>query len=68
METNCARCNVSLMEIGSIMSRFNLDIICAPCESKEKLHPAYPEAHRAELKAVQSGNYNFPGIGKPADL
>jgi len=70
METNCARCNVSFIDgkVSSIMSRFNLDIICSHCESKEKLHPAYHEAQLAELKAVQNGDYNFPGIGKPADL
>ena len=68
---NCARCSASFRgvdAVSSIMSRFNLDIICAACESKEKLHPDYPKAHRAELEAIQGGDYNFPGIGKPADL
>jgi hypothetical protein len=50
------------------MSRFNTDMICDDCENKEKNHPAYAEAVKAELNAVKSGNYNFPGIGKPRDL
>ena len=50
------------------MSRFNTDIICDPCEKLERAHPKYREAQEAELAAVKAGNYNFPGIGKPADL
>ena len=50
------------------MSRFNTDWICIDCEKKEREHPDYKRASEAELKAVQSGNYNFKGIGKPADL
>jgi hypothetical protein len=38
------------------------------CLEKEEKHPKYKEAAAAELRAVQAGNYNFPGIGKPADL
>jgi hypothetical protein len=52
----------------SIMSRFNTDEICMECEEKEKKHPDYPRAVKAEAAAVRAGNYNFPGIGKPADL
>ena len=63
---NCDRCggNASI----SIMSRFNTDTICIPCERKEKDHPQYQEAAEAELRAVKAGNYNYPGIGKPEDL
>jgi hypothetical protein len=50
------------------MSRFNTDTICPPCEDREKKHPKYQEARDTEMRAVQQGNYNFPGIGKPADL
>jgi hypothetical protein len=50
------------------MSRFNTDIICTKCEEKEKAHPRYKEAWEAELREVQAGNYNYPGIGKPEDL
>jgi len=50
------------------MSRFNTDIICVPCEDKEKAHPLYEKAWEAELAAVKAGDYNYPGIGKPEDL
>jgi hypothetical protein len=50
------------------MSRFNTQDLCMKCLEKEKKHPKYKEAAEAELRAVQAGNYNFPGIGKPADL
>ena len=50
------------------MSRFNEDIICPECETKERAHPKYREAADAELAEVKKGNYNYKGIGKPADL
>ncbi len=50
------------------MSRFNTQELCMTCLEKEKKHPKYEEAAAAELRAVEAGNYNFPGIGKPADL
>ena len=50
------------------MSRFNTDILCMECERKEKAHPKYQEARDAELRAVQAGNYNYPGIGLPEGL
>jgi hypothetical protein len=62
----CDRCKKTSLSL--IMSRFNTDMICDDCENKEKNHPAYAEAVKAELNAVKSGNYNFPGIGKPRDL
>jgi hypothetical protein len=52
----------------SIMSRFNTESICLACEKKERAHPDYKRAARIELEAVQRGDYNFPGIGKPEDL
>jgi hypothetical protein len=63
---NCDRCYQAAQI--SIMSRFNTDTICMACEEKEKAHPRYKEAQAAELRAVQAGNYNYPGIGKPSDL
>jgi len=51
-----------------IMSRFNTDMICEDCEAKEKAHPEYQAAHDREVEEVRKGNYNFPGVGKPADL
>jgi len=50
------------------MSRFNTDIICRKCEDLERAHPQYKEAQEAELAACKRGDYNYPGIGKPADL
>jgi hypothetical protein len=64
--SRCERCGGSLQI--STMSRFNTQTICMVCEEKEKKHPLYPEAKEAELKAVQQGNLNYPGIGLPSDL
>lgn len=50
------------------MSKFNTDMVCRPCEDKEKEHPKYAEAVEAELAAVRREEYNYPGIGKPDDL
>jgi len=49
-------------------SRFNTEWICIECDKKERAHPEYKRASEAELEAVRAGNYNFKGIGKPADL
>ena len=64
----CARCPANLAEVAHTMSKFNTDTICMDCKDKEIKHPRYKEAADAELRAVQNGNYNFSGIGKPADL
>lgn len=64
--THCDRCHQPAL--ATIMSRFNTDTICLPCEKKERAHPDYQKAADAELAAVRRGDYNFPGIGKPADL
>lgn len=66
MKENCDRCSEKLTI--RTMSRFNTDCICPKCEEKEKKHPKYQEAVKAELEAVRNGNYNFEGIGKPSDL
>lgn len=50
------------------MSRFNTECCCPLCLAAEEKHPDYAQAAEAELRAVQSGDYNFPGIGKPEDL
>jgi hypothetical protein len=63
----CDRCGKSLRD-GSIMSKFNTQQICLECKDKERAHPLYAEADRAETEAVRRGDYNFPGIGKPDDL
>jgi recombinational DNA repair protein (RecF pathway) len=64
--TRCQRCSKETRV--TTMSRFNTQILCMECLEKEKKHPKYKEAAAAELRAVQAGNYNFSGIGKPADL
>ena len=64
--SNCVRCTVK--PVSTTMSRFNTDIICGDCETKERAHPRYQEAADAELAAVKRGNYNYPGIGKPENL
>lgn len=66
MGTRCSRCG---KETGTrTMSIFNTDMLCMACLAKEEKHPQYQEAAAAELAAVRRGNYNFPGLGKPADL
>lgn len=51
-----------------MMSRFNTQECCLRCIERERTHPRYPEAEKAELDAIRSGDYNFPGIGLPDDL
>jgi len=62
----CDRCGAT--SVALTMSRFNTQMICDACETREKAHPAYPAAAQAELDAVRRGEMNFPGIGKPPDL
>jgi hypothetical protein len=50
------------------MSYFNTDILCMDCSDKERAHPQFGEARRIETEHCKSGNYNFAGVGKPADL
>lgn len=50
------------------MSMFNTDMCCPECTEEERAHPDFQKARDAELEALQSGDYNFPGIGLPADL
>ena len=62
----CDRCGLEANIY--VMSMFNTEEICMPCKGRECDHPMYEEARRVELEAVQRGDYNFPGIGLPADL
>ena len=64
----CPRCGKNLRTFASVMSMFNLDRICMPCQRKEKAHPNYQMAADAERAAVKAGVRNYPGIGKPSDL
>ena len=61
VDNKCARCNAPLH--GSVMSKFNQQIICIPCKQDETQAPGYKAAHEAETFAVRNGNYNFPGVG-----
>jgi hypothetical protein len=62
----CDRCKSPMSAYS--MSYFNTEEICFECVEKERAHPAFERARDAELKACQGGNFNFPGIGLPADL
>lgn len=64
--TKCQRCYKEAY--ATIMSKFNTDIICMECKDKERQHPDYAAADKAEIEAVRQGVRNFPGVGKPADL
>ena len=62
----CQRCQATTDH--TIMSMFNTQIISMACKDKERRHPRYHEAVNADCEAVQRGNTNFLGIGKPEDL
>lgn len=62
----CDRCGAeSLVSTGSY---FNTEIICPACDEAEQAHPDYARAREVELAAVRAGNFNYPGIGLPAEL
>lgn len=63
---NCDRCGKDTT--CTIMSYFNTDILCMECADKERRHPKYMEAKQIETDHVKRGDWNFKGIGKPADL
>lgn len=62
----CDRCGAET--ISTTMSYFNTDIICPACDDAERAHPRFAEAREVELKHVQTGDFNFRGIGLPDDL
>lgn len=64
--SRCVRCGA--VNVTTIMSRFNTDTICLPCQEVEKRHPRYQAAVEAELAALKAGQFNYAGIGRPADL
>lgn len=65
-QVNCDRCgHVATAFTGSY---FNTDTICLPCRDLEEAHPQFEQARQAEMEAVERGDYNFHGIGLPADL
>ena len=50
------------------MSYFDKAMLCPMCWVKEAAHPRFHDAIRADEAAIRQGNFNFGGIGKPADL
>lgn len=62
----CGRCGGETHAI--VCSFFNTDMICVACADAEKAHPRYAEAVEREVAACRRGDYNFAGIGLPADL
>jgi len=64
--THCERCGKKLTSFT--MSYFNTQNICMACKERERKHPKYAEARAADEAAIRNGNYNFKGIGLPADL
>jgi hypothetical protein len=66
MSQTCDRCGEET--ITTTMSLFNTHMCCPVCIETERAHPKFKEARDTELNELQSGNYNFPGIGLPHDL
>lgn len=64
-DVGCARCGEPTRV--STGSYFTSDVVCLDCRALEELHPAHEAAKLRELEAVKSGDYNFVGIGLPAD-
>ena len=62
----CHRCGKK--SSSHIMSFFSDDLICFACCRRERAHPQYETARRAEGDACLRGDLNFYGVGKPADL
>jgi len=49
-------------------SYFNTEIICIDCSEDERSHPDFEKAMKADEEACRRKDFNFPGIGLPADL
>jgi hypothetical protein len=62
----CDRCGRA--SLASTGSWFNLEQICLECSALEEQHPSIEEARERENEAVRRGDFNFPGIGLPAEL
>lgn len=62
----CDRCR----QETDIVTRsfFNRAQICPRCDALERAHPLFQEARRVEEEARLHGNYEFRGVGVPADL
>lgn len=62
----CDRCGRSTLSWS--MSSFDEDSICLACVRAERAHPAYRRAVEADDAAIRGGDFNYSGIGLPADL
>jgi hypothetical protein len=62
----CPRCGAKTNT--SVVSRFNTERICIPCEEAERKHPLYELAAKAEHHQCTLGNFNYEGIGCPKSL
>jgi hypothetical protein len=63
----CDRCKSETKSF--IMSKFNTQMICDDCKTKEKNHHMYKQACDEELRQIKEfNNMNFEGIGLPDDL
>lgn len=59
----CDRCHQPAA--ATIMSMFNMDVLCPDCKRAEQKHPLYSLACQKEREALLRGDRNFPGIGWP---
>ena len=62
----CDRCGTETN--AHIMSFFNANEICMRCKRVEREHPDFDKAHKAEVEQIKQKNYNYKGVGVPADL
>lgn len=62
----CDRCHKET--IGHTGSYFDTAKICFECDAKERAHPDFEAARQRETEECARGNFNYQGIGLPADL
>lgn len=62
----CDRCGEEMTTFRC--SWFNTQDICLDCAEIESKHPKFKEAKKADHEHVVAGQYNFEGIGLPADF
>jgi hypothetical protein len=62
----CQRCYKETL--GHTGSYFDTSQICFECADRERAHPAFEAARQRETEECARGNFNFPGVGLPADL
>lgn len=62
----CDRCKHETPD--HLVSMFNADLICSPCQRLEKEHSQFEKATQAVIDSVSKGDYEFEGIGLPENL